>query len=401
MKIAFDHQDRIASSVACMRHGLRTLLLAPVLLAAACSGKSSVVADPGSANDGQLSAVLETAREGHNVPALAAMMVEDGVIVEMAAVGARVFNEVEAVTVDDQWHLGSISKSMTSTLAAILIEDGLLDWDTTLSEVFLDVIPDMRNEYRNVSVEQLMAHTGGLPVDVTTSPGFIAGDYNDTSLIPMIDKRLMWSADLLRMVPATAVGTHLYSNANYIVLGAIIEKVTGEQWEDLMQRKLFAPLGMINTGFGAPGIPGTRTQPWGHRSSGGTWQSFDPGGFDADNTLAIGPAGTVHSTLRDFSAYAASHLAGARGIDGLLRAATFDHLHTSQPSAGYGGGWVVDPAAWVGTPVIWHNGSNGRWFAHVVIAPDKNAADFVATNSNSRAAVEDMINVMIRRFEAR
>lgn len=399
MNFFCDHRDHVASSVAWLRYGHRTLFLGSAFLIAACGGNSSVVANPGSANDGQLADVLETARAGHGVPAMAAMLIEDGMIIEMAAVGTRVINEPELVTVDDQWHLGSISKSITSTLAAVLNEQGLLDWDTTVSDVLLGVIPDMRNEYRNVRVEQLMAHTGGLPVDVTRSPAFIAGDLNDTSMIPMTDNRLMWSADLLRMAPEAGVGAHLYSNANYIVLGAIIEQVTGEQWEDLMQRELFAPLGMINSGFGAPGVAGMRTQPWGHANVGGTWQAFDPGSFDADNTLAIGPAGTVHSTLRDFSAYIAARLGGARGIDGLLAAASFARLHTPQPGTSYGGGWVVDADGWAGTPIIWHKGSNGRWFAEVVIARDKNAAVFVATNSKSRAAVEDVINVMIRRFE--
>ncbi len=370
------------------------------LISMGCGGSSSVVANPGSAADGQLSDVLETARAGHNVPALAAVMIEDGLIIEIGAVGTRVINQPEVVTTDDQWHLGSITKSMTSTLAAVFIERGLLDWDTTVSDVLLNLIPDMRDEYRNVRVEQLMAHTGGLPVDITLAPSFQSGDVNDTSLIPMTEKRLMWTADLLRLAPDAGVGTHLYSNANYIVLGAMLEQVTGEHWEDLMNRELFAPFGMINSGFGAPGTAGLRTQPWGHNLTGSSWQPFDPGSFDADNTLAIGPAGTAHSTLRDFSAYMASHLAGARGNDDLLTASSYSRLHTPQAGTAYGGGWVIDADAWAGTPIVWHNGSNGRWFAQTVIAKDRNAAIFVATNSNSRAAVEDMINVMIRRFEA-
>ena len=373
-----------------------------VLVSSGCSGgTSSVVADAGSAADGQLSDVLETGRAGHNVPALAAVMVENGMIVEMAAVGTRVIDQPELVTVNDQWHVGSITKSMTSTLTAVYIERGLLAWDTTVGDVLLVLIPDMRDEYRNVRVEQLMAHTGGLPVDITLSPSFQAGDLNDTSLIPMIDKRLMWTADLLRMAPNAGVGAHLYSNANYIVLGSILEQVTGEQWEDLMKRELFAPLGMIDSGFGAPGEAGIRMQPWGHTLVGSSWQPFDPGSFEADNTLAIGPAGTVHSTLSDFSAYMAAHLNGARGNDDLLLATSFAQLHTPQAGTAYGGGWVFDADGWAATPIIWHNGSNGRWFAQTVIARDRNAAVFVATNSNSRSAIEDMINVMIRRFEAR
>jgi len=164
---------------------------------------------------------------------------------------------------------------------------------------------------------------------------------------------------------------------------------------------VFDPLGMLNSGFGPPGAAGTHTQPWGHAAQSGGWEAFDPGRFDADNALALGPAGTIHGTLRDVAAYMAAHLAGARGSDNLLPAATFERLHTAQPGTGYAGGWVVTNGGWAGSPSFWHNGSNGRWFAEIVIAPERNAAVLVVTNANSRDAVEDFINVMIRRFEAR
>jgi CubicO group peptidase (beta-lactamase class C family) len=379
---------------------LPTLLVLVLLLASCGGGGGSVVADPGNPNDGTLQSVLDQVRTGHNVPAVAAVLIEGNSIVEIGVSGTRVINEPEAVTTSDQWHIGSISKSITSTLIAIYIERGLLDWDTTVAEVLLSDIPDMRGEYHDVRIEQLMAHTGGLPVDITRSAAVLAGDYNDDSPLPMTARRLGWSADMLRLPPETAIGTHQYSNANYIVLGAIIEKVTGEQWEDLIAREIFAPLGMSNSGFGAPGIAGMRVQPWGHVGQGGSWRAIDPGHDDAESALAIGPAGTIHTTLRDFTAYMAAHLAGERGEDGLLTAATFASLHAPQPGTDYGGGWVSNTDGWAGSPSFWHNGSNGRWFAHTVIAPDRNAAVFVASNSGSRAAVEDLVGVMIRRYEA-
>lgn len=371
------------------------------LLASSCGGGGSrTVTDPGSSADGALSDVLEVARSGHNIPALAAILISDGSIVEMAAVGSRALGEQEAVTAADQWHLGSITKSMSSTLAAVLIERGLLDWDMTVADILLTDVPDMRSEYHDVRLEQLMAHTGGLPVDITLAAAFQNGDVNDTSPLPMTERRFLWAADLLRLAPDASLGTHRYSNANYIVLGAIIENVTGELWEDLMQREIFAALGMIETGFGPPGIAGMRVQPWGHVDQGGNWEPVDPGSNAADNALAIGPAGTVHSTMADFSIYMAAHLAGERGIDGLLLASTFARLHSAQSGTNYAGGWVTNGSGWSGRPSFWHNGSNGRWFAHTVIAPDRNAAVFVATNSGSWAAVEEFIDVMIQRFEA-
>jgi D-alanyl-D-alanine carboxypeptidase len=381
-------------------HRLLSIVCITLLVAACGGGSPSKVGDPGFAADGNLATVLETARSAHNVPALATVLIQDGTIIEIGAVGTRVVDGQEAVTTADQWHLGSISKSMTSTLAAVLIESGLLDWDTTVAEVLLVDIPDMRDEYRNVRVEQLMSHTGGLPVDITRSPAFQAGDINDTSPLSLTERRLVWSADLLRIPPDASVGTHLYSNSNYIVLGTLIEKVTGELWEDLIARELFAPLGMTDSGFGAPGLAGMVIQPWGHVDQDGAWQPLDPGSDGADSALAIGPAGTIHSTLRDFSAYMAAHLAGERGNDGLLLASTFARLHSPPAGTDYAGGWVVNSNGWAGSASFWHNGSNGRWFAHTVIAPDRNAAVLVVTNSVSRAAVEDIIGVMIQRFEA-
>lgn len=381
-------------------HRLPILLAISLLLAACGGGGGSVVANPGNPNDGTLQTVLDQVRTGHNVPAVAAVLIEGNTIVEIGVSGTRVINGQEPVTTDDQWHLGSISKSMTSTLVAIYIERGLLDWDTTLADVLLADIPDMRSEYRNVRIEQLMAHTGGLPVDITRSDRLLAGDYNDDSPLPMTERRLNWSADMLRLPPDSSVGTHQYSNANYIVLGAIIEKITGEQWEDLIGRELFAPLGMSNSGFGAPGIAGMRTQPWGHVDQGGSWRAIDPGHDDAESALAIGPAGTIHTTLRDFTAYMDAHLAGERGTDSVLQAATFARLHTPQPGTDYGGGWVSNADGWAGHPSFWHNGSNGRWFALTVISANRNAAVFVASNSGSRAAVEDLAGVMVRRYEA-
>src|SRR4051812_6907251 len=88
----------------------------------------------------ELPAVLENLRRRHRLPALAAASVENGEIVEIGATGFRKFGEDEQVTNDDQWHLGSCTKSMTSTLAAILVEQGKISWTTTIADVF----PELR-----------------------------------------------------------------------------------------------------------------------------------------------------------------------------------------------------------------------------------------------------------------
>jgi CubicO group peptidase (beta-lactamase class C family) len=105
-----------------------------------------------------------------------------------------------------------------------------------------------------------------------------------------------------RMRSERSRGEHLYSNGGYIVAGAMLEALTGQTWETLMEQELFQPLGITTAGFGAPGTSAVRDQPWGHLRSGGTWTPLSPGP-GADNPAAIGPAGTVHIALSDITLY--------------------------------------------------------------------------------------------------
>src|SRR4051812_38828906 len=83
---------------------------------------------------------LEAIRKKFHLPALTAAAVRDGRIVELAATGVRKYGEDEEVTVDDAWHLGSCTKSMTAPLAAMLVEQQKIPWTSTVGDVF----PELR-----------------------------------------------------------------------------------------------------------------------------------------------------------------------------------------------------------------------------------------------------------------
>jgi CubicO group peptidase (beta-lactamase class C family) len=182
----------------------------------------------------------------------------------------------------------------------------------------------------------------------------------------------------------------------------MLEEVSGELWEDLMRQELFGPLGMTATGFGAPGAPGVPDQPWGHSRQGPSWLPIAPGPL-ADNPDAIGPAGTVHTTLADYARYMAAHLAGARGTGGLLPPAAFGQLHSALPGTSYALGWGVTSRPWARGRVLQHAGSNTLWFAVVWIAPERDLAMFVVANAAGdagAAATDDAAAALVARFEA-
>lgn len=367
-----------------MVSGRRLLAVVGVGALCACSDVNPMADDAGVLGDGGLEAVLESIRATHNVPSLAAAVVLDGSIAESGAVGLRAVDASEVVTTADRWHLGSLTKAMTGTLVGVLVEDGLLTWETTVAEVFPDLVGKIHSEYETVRVEELLHHTAGLLEDVTRAPSWSSlrtdGD-------PIVDSRLRFAIELLSFPPEAARGTYLYTNAGYVVVGAMLERLTGSFWEDLVTSRVFGPLGMTSTGFGAPGQPGVLSQPRGHEPQGGSWIALEPG-FDADNPPQLGPAGTVHSTIEDYARFIRVHLDGARGISGLVSTDTWSALHTPAPGTEYAGGWGVTDHPWAHGLVLQHTGTNTVWFAGAVLAPARNIGLMAFTNAGGDAAGE-------------
>ena len=365
-----------------------------------CGGDSPTLppSTPTQPRDGSLAGELDAIRARHGVPSLAAFSLHEGRIVEQAAVGLRATGHDEAVTVDDRWHLGSLTKAMTSTLAAVLVEDGAIAWTTTVDDVFSDL--GMRSEYRTVRLEELVTHTGGVHTDITRAPSW---SRLSSSPDPLPIQRRQLVAELLSLDSDARRGSYAYSNGGYVVAGAMLEAVTGQDWESLLSERVFAPLGMTSSGFGAPGSPDTADQPWGHQTSGTTLTPLAPGP-GADNPAAIGPAGTVHTTFADLAPYLALHLDGAGGRPtALLGPDSFAKLHQPAPGTDYAAGWGVAERTWAAGGVLQHNGSNGYWWAVVWLAPERDLGFFAVTNVGgdpAAQATDDAVATLIRRFDA-
>ncbi len=112
-----------------------------------------------------LNALLTPYLSQYNLPALAAAVVKGGRIIAAGAVGTRRVGSNIPVTLNDRFHLGSDTKAMTALLAAMLVEEGKLRWNTTIREVFPELAEKMDPALRGVTLEQLLSHTSGIPTD--------------------------------------------------------------------------------------------------------------------------------------------------------------------------------------------------------------------------------------------
>jgi CubicO group peptidase (beta-lactamase class C family) len=336
--------------------------------------------------DPDVISLVEPIRQQHHLPALGAALVTTRGSVVSGIAGVRKANTDVSATIDDKWHLGSDTKAMTAVIIATLTERGKLTWDTTLGEVFPGLTAAYPLEFRAITITQLLSHRAGLPANLD----WRAIARSARSLSEQRLKALRKAASTKLSSPP---GTKFeYSNLGYTLAGAIAERVSGQPWEELMREIVFKPLRMTSCGFGGVGTPGKIDQPWPHRENGKPMAANGPA---VDNPEVLGPAGTVHCSIGDWSKFIADQLRGEHGEGALLKAETYKALHTAHYGDGYAFGWGVSLQDWAGGPVLAHTGSNTMNFCMVQMAPQRDYAVLAVTNQGGDQAQKAVLEATV------
>jgi CubicO group peptidase (beta-lactamase class C family) len=338
--------------------------------------------------DTELAKLLNSIRLEERLPGLAAAIIIDGKLHSAAAVGVRETGTQNWLTVNDKFLIGSCAKAFTATTAAILVEEGRLNWETTLRDVFPDL--EMLPEYENITVEQLLSHRAGLPKNLKEGKASWLIDYE-------FDKNRGSSPEILRLQyleksllsklnnpPGQAIH---YSNSGYLIVGSILEKISDQTYESLRAEKIFQPLDIKTAGYGIPADSGTSSQPWGH-----VWDlssSFIVYRSDYPNFFT--PAGYLHLSIKDWAKFILVHL-GTYPFDNhnFLKADTLKRLHTppdtikfnqkDMKSPSYALGWFTYTTN-KGNDLIFHGGRGLCFNAHVMVDLETKNAILIVTNS--------------------
>jgi len=234
-----------------------------------------------------------------------------------------------ANTVDTRFRTGSIAKQFTAVALLLLYQDGKL----SLSDPIGKYLPDLPESWRSATIHQLLTHTSGVPI-----PDYDALD-KSYPLGPTPTQMLALLRDKPLLYPH---GTRLtYNNTGYILLGFLIEKVSGAKYERFIQERLFDQLGMRDSGFDdihriVPRRAG------GYALDGADLRNADPidpltawsaGGFYStvhdltvwSEALAHGKLLNPDSTKRMFSVYPETLLEGMHYGYGVVLAERFGH----------------------------------------------------------------------------
>ena len=335
-------------------------------------------------------------------PGLRVKVVREGKVVLNEARGIRLVGDKTPLSTEDRFHLGSCTKAMTAYLVARLIDAKHLTWDTTLSELFPQA--DIVSAYKEVTVHDLIRHEGGMPGYLGRANRKLWNALWDGRDDDPVDTRAMLTQEILRVEPPEERGTYLYSNSGYVVLASALEARLEKSWERLVEEYVFAPLKMENCGIGAPAQFEVRPplQPWGHRMlTNGELKPMKPGPV-ADLPPAIAPAGGVHCSFDSWMRFINVFL-NRDQPSSTLSIAGREALLSSSEGGRYSGGWRRVYREWGDGLVLFHAGSNKRFYSVAWLAPDKRSVVLVSTNlyysgieSTIDRLVGDLISVYIQ-----
>ncbi|MCM3904959.1 MAG: serine hydrolase [Pyrinomonadaceae bacterium] len=267
------------------------------------------------------------------------LVAENGKVIYKKGLGLAVMEWNIPNAPDTRFRLGSITKQFTATLILQLVEQGKVKLDGKVS----DYLPAYRKDIgEKVTIHQLLTHTSGIP-SYTSLPGFL----NDVSRNPYTvdDFIKKYASNNLEFEPGSKFS---YNNSGYFLLGAIIEKVTGQPYEKALKEMILDPLGMKNTGYDHHGTIIEK------RASG--YQKTPDGYVNApylDMSIPYA-AGSMYSTVEDLYLWDQ-----ALYTDRVLSAATKELMYKPNLD-NYAYGWVITKAK-LGTgtetaPKIAHGG---------------------------------------------
>jgi CubicO group peptidase (beta-lactamase class C family) len=225
---------------------LRPLVIAAAFFALAALGSSNASADQSKVDElDRYFRSLFPAGTENNAPGFAVLVKQNGAVVFEHGYGVRDLRGKIAIDGRTNFRLASFTKQFTAMAIMLMVHDGKLRYDRTLTEIF----PEFPAYGKHITVRNLLNHTGGLP------------DYED--LMDAKEKkesRTIWSpemqihdAEVLQLLEKEPQGKFApgtkweYSNSGYVVLGLIVAKVSGKPFGEFLQERIFAPLQMNHT----------------------------------------------------------------------------------------------------------------------------------------------------------
>ena len=327
---------------------------------------------------------INQALQDWHIPGAAVSVMKGGEVLHQGGYGFRDVEQRLPITENTRFPIASMTKAFTAMGAALLVDEGLLDWDRPIR----DVLPDFRlaDDYatQHTTLRDLLSHRTGLPRHDAVWYG---NEENFEAMYP----------ELRHLKPTAAFrSTWQYNNLMFEVVGLLCVKVSGaSSWHDFIQTRILTPLNMQSTSpkfdkaakaFIDVALP--------YRLKNGETSPQRIPFYDNP----LGPAGSIYSTLNDFNTWLQVHVqSGQHRGQPFISPDTFKQMHTphmlTQATPGqeamfnnslyaYGLGWFIEP--YHGVTLLHHGGGIDGFSLMGAFVPQEQLTITVLTNIDGR-----------------
>lgn len=338
---------------------------------------------------------VEAIRKEWKIPGVAIAIVKDGEVVLAKGYGLRNVKENLPVTSDTLFAIGSNTKAFTAAGLAILVDEGKLDWDKPIREY----IPSFKmwDDYvtEHMTARDLVTHRSGLPRHDLLWYG------SSLSRSEMVDR-------LRYLEPSRGFrDRYQYQNLMFMTAGYLIEKISGQTWDEFIRQRFFEPMEMKNSATSVRVMSGAADASLPY-----TEQKDEIKAIPYRNIDAVGPAGSINSSARELAAWLVVQMNKGkykdRQIIGEVQLRITQSPQTVVPPAPaapqydelfhpmYAMGWMV--ATYRGRPVQMHGGAIDGFLSQVAMLPREKIGVVVLTNCTPNRLYDVITYQVFDRF---
>jgi len=341
-------------------------------------------------------AYVTKAMQDWKVPGLAIAVVRNDSIVFTKGYGVRTVGKPEKVDEHTVFAIGSSSKAFTATLAALMVDEGRMRWDEHASQYLKGLQLFDPYATREITLRDLLSHRSGL------ARGDLLWYGSDLSRDEIV-RRVRF------LEPSWSFRARFgYQNIMYLAAGQAVASVAGKSWDDLIQERIFTPLGMRESNTSTRALAGLPNVASPHAEIDDTLRAIPWRNIDN-----IGPAGSINSTVTDMAQWVRFHLAGGK-VNGkqIIAKAALDEEYvpnmvipvSAQARAinpethlqSYGMGWFLND--YRGKGIVQHGGNIDGMSAMVAMMPEEKTGMVILTNKNGTGLTGVVMNRVFDAF---
>ncbi|MBC7848780.1 MAG: beta-lactamase family protein [Chitinophagaceae bacterium] len=334
----------------------------------------------------------DSVRKYRNVPGLVYAVFTTDSVLEIAASGNKKLRVKDPVTLQHRFQIGGSTTIFTTYIAARMVKEGKLSWNSTIVKVFPELDGKIMKLYNKITLQQLLGGRAGLPAYEDFK------EWRDIHSLPgsPTQQRVFFTTMMLKKKPALILDSSqaVHSVASVAIAAAMLEKVGKKSWEQLVEQYINKGLN-IKAEFDFPALKDT-SQPWGH------WDNYYALTAHIDDYWArffppIAPAGNINISIGDYIVFLRDYMNSLREQKSVIGTGAAQKVMFDKPE--YSIGWFN--TKWRNNNIGFISGRGGLFSSYVEVIKEKNIGIIVLCNSGSvdgRSAASNLAKLLRHHY---